>query len=114
MLLELGEPRRRPVDAGRVGAADHGRPSTRRRTRCTVRVWSVLVVAAPGAGRARQVWRTVTLDLVDASTGVWLVDGWASTPGPTPAPPPEAPIVDAAAIVAPLAGRRHGRRGGAG
>ena len=60
-------------------------------TGAQVRVWSVLVVAAPGVGPGRQVWRTVTLDMVDAG-GRWLVDGWTSTPGPSPAPPAEGAV----------------------
>ena len=70
-------------------------------TGAQVRVWSVLVVAAPGVGPGRQVWRTVTLDMVEAG-GRWLVDGWASTPGPSPAPPAEGAYDDAAAFVEPL------------
>lgn len=50
----------------------------------TVDVWSVFVIAAPDAGPARQVWRTVTVDLTSVD-GEWLVDGWDSTLGPTPA-----------------------------
>jgi hypothetical protein len=62
-----------------------------------VQVWSVLIVAAPGTGPGRQVWRTVTLEMVDRD-GVWLVDGWTSTPGPTPAPPAEG-VIDAAEVI---------------
>jgi hypothetical protein len=49
-----------------------------------VEVWSVLVVASPDVGVPRQAWRTVTLDLA-WEDGDWKVDGWATTPGPTPA-----------------------------
>ena len=63
-----------------------------------VQVWSVLIIAAPGTGPGRQVWRTVTLDMVERD-GVWLVDGWQSTPGPTPAPAPESQV-DSAELVA--------------
>lgn len=49
-----------------------------------VDVWSVLVVAVPNVSPARQVWRTVTLDMVEVG-GRWLVDGWSSRAGPTPA-----------------------------
>jgi hypothetical protein len=66
-----------------------------------VRVWSVLVIAAPGAGPGREVWRTVTLDMVASERG-WLVDRWTSTPGPSPAPPAEGSFDDAAALVEPL------------
>jgi len=59
----------------------------------TVAVWSVLVIVAPGAGPARQVWRTVTVDLklVD---GEWLVDAWNSISGPTPALAAESSVSD--------------------
>ena len=63
-----------------------------------VQVWSVLIIAAPGTGPGRQVWRTVTLAM-DERDGVWLVDGWQSTPGPTPAPAPESQV-DSAELVA--------------
>lgn len=49
-----------------------------------VEVWSVLVVASPDVGVPRQAWRTVTIDL-SWEDGDWRVDGWATTPGPTPA-----------------------------
>lgn len=52
-------------------------------TTATVDVWSVLVVAPPGAATARAMWRTVTVELVRVGQ-TWLVDGWESTPGPTP------------------------------
>ena len=66
-----------------------------------VRVWSVLIIAAPGTGPGRQVWRTVTLDMVQRD-GVWLVDGWASSPGPTPSPPAEGIVDSAEAVAVPL------------
>lgn len=49
-----------------------------------VDVWSVLVVAVPGVSPARQVWRTVTMEMVEVDDR-WLVDGWSSRVGPTPA-----------------------------
>jgi hypothetical protein len=49
-----------------------------------VEVWSVLVVASPDVGVPRQAWRTVTLDMA-WEDGDWKVDGWVTTPGPTPA-----------------------------
>jgi hypothetical protein len=101
MLLELGE---RNVDTAEfqvreqplTASADVAAPGVR------VQVWSVLVVAAPGAGPGRQLWRTVRLDMVDAG-GQWLVDGWTSTPGPTPAPLPEGRADEAATLAGPLA-----------
>jgi hypothetical protein len=65
-------------------------------------VWSVLVVAVPGLGPGRQVWRTVTLDMVDVD-GRWLVDGWVSEPGPTPGLAVEVALDDATAVAVPLA-----------
>lgn len=97
MLVELGsrnldssqlKVREQPITAAVSAVGDRAR----------VQVWSVLIVAAPGAGPGRQVWRTVTLAMVDRD-GLWLVDGWTSTPGPTPAPPAEG-AVDAAEVVA--------------
>jgi hypothetical protein len=54
----------------------------------TVDVWSVLVIASPDDAVARQTWRTVTVDLVLVDER-WLVDGWKSTDGPSPASTPE-------------------------
>jgi len=62
-----------------------------------VDVWSLLVIAAPGTGPARQAWRTVSLDMVLVD-GRWLVSGWQSRPGPTPAPAAEASFDDASTI----------------
>lgn len=101
MLLELGA---RNVERGELVVLEE--PVTATSTVTTagvkVRVWSVLVVAAPGVGPARQVWRTVTVDMVEVD-GRWLVDGWVSQFGPTPAAPAEAPI-DAAEPVAVVLG----------
>ena len=100
MLVELGsrdldssqlKVREQPITATVFSAGDRSR----------VQVWSVLIVAAPGTGPGRQVWRTVTLEMVDRD-GVWLVDGWTSTPGPTPAPPAEGVVDAAEAIAVPL------------
>lgn len=49
----------------------------------TVEVWSVLVVAADDESVPRQAWRTVTVQL--KWEGDWKVDGWSTSPGPTPA-----------------------------
>lgn len=57
-------------------------------SRARVEVWSVLVVAARDEPVARQAWRTVTVDL-ELVEGRWLVDGWSSLDGPTPAGSPE-------------------------
>ena len=97
MLIELGS---REVDLADLVVREQPITSTASATSdgVEVRVWSVLIIAAPGAGPGRQVWRTVTLDMVQRD-GVWLVDGWASSPGPTPSPPAEG-IVDSAETVA--------------
>lgn len=101
MLLELGA---RDVERSDLAVVEEpvSATSTATATGVQVRVWSVLVVAAPGAGPARQVWRTVTVDMVEVD-GRWLVDGWVSRFGPTPAAPAEAPI-DAAEPVAVVLG----------
>ena len=97
MLIELGS---REVDPADLVVREQPITSTASATSdgVDVRVWSVLIIAAPGTGPGRQVWRTVTLDMVQHD-GVWLVDGWASSPGPTPSPPAEG-IVDSAETVA--------------
>lgn len=61
--------------------------------RVQVEVWSVLVVSMPGTAVARQAWRTTTLDMVLAD-GRWLVDGWHSEPGPSPALPPTGVVAE--------------------
>ena len=100
MLVELGSRdvdgsqlmvREQPITAAVSAVGDRAR----------VQVWSVLIVAAPGTGPGRQVWRTVTLEMVERDA-VWLVDGWTSTPGPTPAPPAEGVVDAAEAIAVPL------------
>lgn len=71
----------------------------------TVRVWSVMVVVVPGMGPGRQVWRTITLDMVEVDER-WLLDGWRSAIGPTPAPPAEGLVDTAESIVETLEWRR--------
>jgi hypothetical protein len=66
-----------------------------------VTVWSVLVIAVTDEGPARQLWRTVTLDLVE-SGGTWRVSAWDSLPGPTPLPPTDATFDDGPAFDGPL------------
>jgi hypothetical protein len=97
MLLELGE---RNVDTSTLAVAERPITATAEPTAAGVRVqvWSVLVIAAPGAGPGRQAWRTVTLDMARLD-GRWLVARWSSTPGPTPAPPVEGAFDDASAVV---------------
>lgn len=57
-------------------------------------VWSVTVVVAPGMGTARQIWRTIQIELVP-DRDRWLVNDWLVDPGPTPVPDPEASFDDA-------------------
>jgi hypothetical protein len=66
-----------------------------------VTVWSVLVIAVADEGPARQLWRTVTLDLVE-SDGTWRVAGWDSAPGPTPLPSTDATFDAGPAFDGPL------------
>lgn len=62
-----------------------------------VEVWAVLVVGLPDHGAPRQLWRTVTVDLV-WETGDWRVDGWTARSGPTPALATNAPIATVAEL----------------
>ena len=100
MLLELGE---RDADASKMAVLEQPLTATAERTSTGARVmvWSVLVVAVPGVGPGRQVWRTLTLDMVDVD-GRWLVNGWESNPGPTPAPATEAAFDDATVVAGPV------------
>ena len=66
-----------------------------------VTVWSVLVIAVTDEGPARQLWRTVTLDLVERDD-LWRVSAWDSVPGPTPVPSTDATFDDGPAFEAPL------------
>jgi hypothetical protein len=98
MLAELGS---RQVNTTKLAVREQPLTATAEPVgagRVRVRVWSVLVAAAPGTGPGRQFWRTVTVEMV-ARDGVWLVDGWVSSPGPTPAMTAEG-VVDAAETVA--------------
>lgn len=61
----------------------------------TVEVWSVLVVGAPGLGAPRQLWRTITVELVWERAD-WRVDDWSTVAGPTPALAVSSPIDDLA------------------
>lgn len=100
MLIELGS---REVDPADLVVREQPITATASATAdgVEVRVWSVLIIAAPGTGPGRQVWRTVTLDMVQRD-GVWLVDGWVSSPGPTPSPPAEGIVDSAEAVAVPL------------
>lgn len=97
LLVELGD---RDADVTALRLIEQ--PLTARTTEVEdvvrVEVWSLLVIAAPGTGPARQAWRTVTLDMVLVD-GRWLVSEWQSQPGPTPAPAVEASFDDASTVV---------------
>ena len=69
--------------------------------RAIVDVWSVLVVGVAGMGAPRQLWRTVTVDLVWERDD-WRIDGWATVPGPTPALAPIAAVSGVAAVAVVL------------
>lgn len=100
MLAELGA---RHIDQRdlRVGEYPLTAAATVEGAGVRVRVWSVMVIAAPGTGPARQVWRTVTVLMVDVE-GRWLVDEWVSVFGPTPAPAVEVAFDDPGAVGAPM------------
>ena len=104
LLMELGA---RGVDD--EGLVLHEQPITVTSTDVAdgvqVETWSVLIVAVSDLGPARQVWRTITLDMVDVD-GAWLLDGWESEIGPTPAPPAEGLIDTADSVIDVLAWRR--------
>jgi hypothetical protein len=104
LLMELGA---RGVDD--AGLVLHEQPITVTSTDVAdgvqVETWSVLIVAVSDLGPARQVWRTITLDMVDVD-GAWLLDGWESEIGPTPAPPAEGLIDTADSVTDVLVWRR--------
>lgn len=60
-------------------------------------VWSVVVVANPTSSVARQLWRTVYLDL-EWDLDRWRVQHWSATPGPTPALPTHIDLADGAQV----------------
>jgi hypothetical protein len=63
----------------------------------TVQVWALLVAGGDRLGSPRQLWRTVTVELV-WEDGDWKVDGWAVRPGPTPALATNAPVASLAEL----------------
>ena len=69
--------------------------------RAIVDVWSVLVIGVAGMGAPRQLWRTVTVDLLWERDD-WRIDGWATVPGPTPALAPIAAVSGVAAVAVVL------------
>ena len=97
LLLELSERDADPADLSVFEQPLRVRVEDANLTTATVDVWSVLVVAPPGAATARVMWRTVTVELVLVEQR-WLVDGWESIPGPTPMVGSETVISSAADI----------------
>ena len=63
----------------------------------TVQVWALLVAGGDRFGSPRQLWRTVTVELV-WEEGDWQVDGWTVRPGPTPALATNAPVASLAEL----------------
>ncbi|HWL41778.1 MAG TPA: hypothetical protein VNQ73_02455 [Ilumatobacter sp.] len=53
-------------------------------TAASVEVWSLLIVGLPDGAAPRQLWRTVTVELLWERDD-WRVDGWVARPGPAPA-----------------------------
>ena len=74
-----------PVGAGRV----------------SVDVWTVTVILAEGDSPVPEQWSTIRLDMV-LTDGRWLVDGWAMTAGPAPAPAPESAFGSAGEVSAAM------------
>lgn len=71
------------------------RTTTADNSAATVEVWSVLIVGAPNMGAPRQLWRTITVELVWERDD-WRVDDWSTMAGPTPALAVSSPIDDLA------------------
>ena len=63
----------------------------------TVQVWALLVAGGDRLGSPKQLWRTVTVELV-WEAGDWHVDGWTARPGPTPALATNAPVASLAEL----------------
>jgi hypothetical protein len=102
LQLEFGVAGLSPADLRAIEVPVTARLVDRDDRRARVEVWSVMSVSVERSGGARQVWRTVGVDL-DLVEGEWLVDGWHSTLGPTPALAPDAPISSAGDVAVVLA-----------
>lgn len=72
-----------------------------------VEVWTVCVITVADVAAPRQVWRTVTVELVweDAD---WRVDGWSTVSGPTPALAVSAPVAATVEVLEVLSWSRLG------
>jgi hypothetical protein len=77
------------------------------RASAEVEVWTVSVITVAEVAAPRQVWRTVTVELV-WEAGDWRVDGWATVSGPTPALAVSAPVASAAEVLDVLSWPRVG------
>jgi hypothetical protein len=102
LQFEFGVAGLSPADLRAIEVPVTARLVDRNDRRARVEVWSVMSVSVERSGGARQVWRTVGVDL-DLVEGEWLVDGWHSILGPTPALAPEAPVSSAGDVAAVLA-----------
>jgi hypothetical protein len=102
LQLEFGVAGISPTDLQAIELPVTARLVERDDDRARVEVWSVMAVSLERSGGARQVWRTVGVDL-DLVDGEWLVDGWHSTLGPTPALAPGAPVSSAGDVADVLA-----------
>jgi hypothetical protein len=102
MELAMTETGRTAADLSVAEFPLRARTTARDATTATVEVWSVLVVSSIAEAVARQTWRTVTVDL-ELVDGRWLVDGWESAEGPSPAATPEAAIASGADVADVLA-----------
>jgi hypothetical protein len=74
-----------------------------------VDVWTVSVIAVNELAAPRQVWRTVTVDLL-WERGDWRVDGWSARQGPTPALAVDAPVASADELLEVTSWSRPGAR----
>jgi hypothetical protein len=70
--------------------------------RVAVQVWTVTVWVADGESPAPEQWSTMQLTMVNRDRR-WLVDGWETTPGPSPAPAPEGTFASDDEIAAVMA-----------
>ncbi|MGE0136880.1 MAG: hypothetical protein AB7L17_10655 [Ilumatobacteraceae bacterium] len=77
------------------------------RASAEVEVWTVCVITVADVAAPRQVWRTVTVELVweDAD---WRVDGWSTVSGPTPALAVSAPVAATDEVLQVLSWSRLG------
>jgi hypothetical protein len=102
LSLELGEAGIAPSQLMWSEIPLRARVVTADRDHSVVDVWSVLVVGVPGHGGPRQIWRTVTVELIWERSD-WRIDGWDADAGPTPAlaaPAEVSAVEDVAGVLA--------------